>query len=359
MSIEANARSIWDRLQGSPTVLPTHVPIPQERVLCSETRLREPFSPDSHYFQVRINEMFLSQQRQWFSKFDPFVYVLSQFTYDKAEETVPFIVGPQLLEKTANPMRVPTGTLFTNTRVAGIHPYRGGRVVLALALCQLQRENYARTVLSMVEKAAGALDFSNVLSSYLKVSGVILDGLEALLGVGATKPLIGMRIEFDPDAGDLFEPCHWLLIDLPSSALPEDRLWVKDGRLKYGPSSSDLSDFHEADYVLFSVVQSATRGDIRTLPFYPLFETALKEASSPEADSWQRAKAGLSALYQQLILSADLTPSHGDALNDQFVARLKLVRKHVLQNATLGGQDQLPASVSQRLSLAARLLDLE
>jgi hypothetical protein len=358
MSIATEARAIWDRLRSSPTVLPSRVKIPLDRVLPGLTK-PDFFTPDSHYFQVRINEMFLSTQREWFTRVDPMVFILTEFTYDKTEHSVPFVVGPKLLENKGNPARVPTGMLFSNTRVAGIHPYRGGRLTLALVLCQVERENYAKQILSMVEKAAGALDFSNVLSSYVKVSGVILEGLEALLGIESTKPLIGMRDEIDPDAGDLFEPCYWALVNLPKAQFQEECLWVKDGHLQYGESKNDLADFHRADYVLFSVVQSETRGDVRTLPFYPLFEAALREAASPETESWQRAKADLSALYQMLILSPDLISGHADALNDSFVSDLKRVRSKALQNATLGNEDKIAEPQRKRLQAAARILDLE
>ena len=82
---------------------------------------------------------------------------------------------------------------------------------------------------------------------------MILEGLEALLGLESTKPIIGMRDEIDPDAGDLFEPCYWLLVDLPKEQFREERLWVKDGHLLYGESKENLTDFHRADYVLFSL----------------------------------------------------------------------------------------------------------
>jgi hypothetical protein len=358
MPFAAQARALWDRMAKGPTVLPSRVKIPDNRIL---PRAANPqlFSPNSSYFQVRINEMFLSSQRQWFSKIDPMVFILTEFTYDKSEHSVPFVVGPQLLENKGNPSRTPAGMLFFNTRVAGLHPYRGGRLTLSLVLCQIERENYAKRILGIVEKAAGALDFSTVLTSYVKLGGVILDGVDALLGLESTKPLIGMRDEIDPDAGDPFAPSHWLLLDLPKSEFREELLWVRDGHLQYGTSEENLSDFHKADYVLFSIVKSENRGDVRTLPFYSLFETALKEAASAETESWQRAKANLSALYQMLILSPDLTSEQADVLNDSFVNELKKARRIALQNATLGEPEDVPEDVQKRLHAAAMILDLK
>ena len=82
------------------------------------------FQSDQHYFQVRINEMYLKYSRNWFSRYDPMVFVVSEFTYDKKAEAVPFVVGQQMMEKFEK--NTPTGMIFSDTRVAGVHPYRGG-----------------------------------------------------------------------------------------------------------------------------------------------------------------------------------------------------------------------------------------
>jgi hypothetical protein len=36
---------------------------------------------NEHYFQVRINEMFLAAGRKWFVDYHPMVFVVSQFNY--------------------------------------------------------------------------------------------------------------------------------------------------------------------------------------------------------------------------------------------------------------------------------------
>src|SRR3954454_15898871 len=127
-------KNLWKAIKASPRQLPSTVAIPADHVTAQGTN-REKFEADKHYFQVRVNEMFLTEQRKWLTDIDPMVFVVSEFTYDKATQTVPFLVGPMLLEKFS--AKVPKGMIFNDTRVAGLHPYRGGRLSLTVVLGQV------------------------------------------------------------------------------------------------------------------------------------------------------------------------------------------------------------------------------
>jgi hypothetical protein len=353
-----NAKEIWERLSQGPARIPFHAPIPLSRVNGGRED-GSPFEADDHYFQIRINEMHLTFGRRWFSDFDPLVFVLTEFTYDKKAESVPFVVGPQLLQKYQQAQAIPKGMVFRNTRVAGVHPYRGGRVSISLVLCSVRRSDHAKDVLDLIETSVGALDFSTALSFYLRTARVVLEGVSRLAGMGQTNPIIGLRNEFDPQAGDLFEPSYFALIDAKAGEVAEDKLWVKDGELLYGDSANDaisFSNYREVDYVLYSVVQSDTRGDVSLLPFYPLFERIKQEATIPENNSWKRAKADLVALYQNLVLSPDLTSPHADALNKGYINKAKKLRKIALETASLGTEES--SSTERRLMAAEQILDL-
>ena len=51
------------------------------------------------------------------------VWVMSELAYDGAMQNVPFVVGAPMLADTG--YKLPEGMLFTKTRVAGPHPYKG------------------------------------------------------------------------------------------------------------------------------------------------------------------------------------------------------------------------------------------
>lgn len=354
-TLAERSRALWNSLKAAPTVQPSRITIPADH-LDSAADASSSFQPNAHYFQVRVNEMYLTYSREWFSTYDPMVFVVSEFTYDKHSEAVPFVVGPALMEKFGQ--KTPEGMIFANTRVAGLHPYRGGRLSLSVMLCRVKRTDYLRRLLQVVENAADALDFSTALSSYVKIAGAVVDGVESLFALGDTDALIGLRTEFDPDAGDTLRPTFYALINAPNVAA--DKLWVRDNKLYQGESLATARPYRAADYVLYSVIQSAERSDETTLPFYPVWERLLGLAAQPDDNSWARAKADLVSLRQTMLLSPDLTPAQADALFDHYLQRVKDEHDKAKEIADLGNLRSASRLSEQEVKLrkAADLLNM-
>jgi hypothetical protein len=268
-----------------------------------------------HYFQVRIDEMYLAYEREWFKKYDPMVLIISEFIYGKQYETIPVIVGPVMMGKFRE--NLPSGMIFSEMQVAGPHPYKGGSLNLTVVLCQLTVEEYLQKFLRIVESTANILDFSAAFSASLKLANVVLDGVETILGSDKTRPLIGLRKDF---ANGLIEPGYFALIDKDETTLNQDKLWVRNRRLVHGESLADAKPFRGADYVLYSIVPTQPpdrRGDISILPFYSHWEKVVDEANRPTRDDWIRAKGHLANLYRDMYLSADL-------VEDEFVEQYNL-----------------------------------
>jgi hypothetical protein len=356
-------KTLWEQIQKSSTKTPTRIKIPNTRSDHHQTT--QPFQPNQQYFQIRINELYLSTSRKWFSEYDPLVFAATEFIYDKKAETVPFVVGPSLIEK--NGQKAPTGgsTIFSNTRVAGLHPYRGGRLTLSIVLYRVKRKDYAQGLLKLIESVSSAIDFSTALRSYSKVAGVLLTGIETLFGLGDTEPVIAIRKEFDPNAGDNLEPSYFVLIDKPESELKTEQLWVRDNQLVYGANLAEAKPFREADFVLYSIVQTSDRNDITTLPFYPLFERAKEAALQGDDKSWERAKANLLSLHQTLALSPDLTPTQAKQLFANFLEETRDAYRTALELGSLGtdeldlGSFDDEASIQDSLNKAIQILNLK
>ncbi|MCZ6652182.1 MAG: hypothetical protein O7D91_04060 [Planctomycetota bacterium] len=313
--------------------------------------------PNEHYFAVRVNELFLTNSREWLRTYDPMVFVLTEFTYGSEHKKVPFLVGPSLLKDLEN---LPQGMIFRNTRVAGLHPYRGGRFVHTVVLSRIKRGDFARDLLGLVEKVSGSLDFSSALGTYTKLSGVLLDGFEKILGLSDTEPLVGFRGEFDPGFEERFVPGYFALIDAQASDVDHDSLWVVDGALHYGPSEAELVPYRDTDFVLYSIGGTSRRTDDSVLPFYPLFEQVIRSASKPGEDDWKRAKANMLTLYEALILSADLTHGQAEKLADDYVERMKTARNRAETFGRLevaAGQASV-SGVEEKVAKAITILDL-
>lgn len=147
--------SFWQAVEKSHREQPTYAMIAHDRVDTANT-LATKLNTDQDYFEIRIKEMYLSNQREWFSKFDPMVCTIAEFGYGDEDRALPFVVGPSLVKQLG--LEVPEGKmLYTNTLVAGPYPYRGGDLTVSVILYGLKVKNYADDLLKFVEGAAGIL----------------------------------------------------------------------------------------------------------------------------------------------------------------------------------------------------------
>jgi hypothetical protein len=94
-SLVERFKDVWNQVRQTQTEKPGQIAIPRDHI-DNGKNLGGKFERDEHYFQVEVNEMFLTYEREWFAKYDPMVLVVSEFTYDKKVEAVPFVVGPMM-----------------------------------------------------------------------------------------------------------------------------------------------------------------------------------------------------------------------------------------------------------------------
>jgi hypothetical protein len=329
----------WQGLWSARREPPLALQIPTTRVDTGAT-LGGVLRPRQSYFQLRVNQLFLAATRKWFTSIEPMVVALSEFSFGGNMSTVPYVVGPGKLKGLAT--AEPKGMLYRDTKVAGLHPYAGGTVSLAIVLCQVPIDNVANRFLRVLESTSQAFDFSTMLTPYLKIGRVILDGVTELLGLAETKPLLGWRQEFD-DGGLPLAPGFFALVDAPD--VDPATLWVKDRQLYVGASSRDSRPFRDADFVLFSVTQPSdgNRGDLSQLPFYELWKRVQQDAVVVTEDGKKSLQANLTALAQAVLLSPDLTEPQANALVAEYYDKAIALRE---------GARGRPVALSPRLRFA-------
>jgi len=329
--------AIWDNLKAGEAKTRAHFAISRDHVDKGD-QLGPRFEAGQHYFQIVINEMFLANQRQWFVNYDPMAFVASSYIYDKQLETLPLVVGPTLLQQFKQ--EVPLGMIFQNTPASALHPYQGGSLTLVIILNRLQRQNNAEKVLQVVESVSGAVDPTQAFSAYLTIAKTVLDGIETLLGLQQTIPVVGYRISINPVIGQVLEPTYFVLIDEDARLIQQNNFWVRDWRLYSGPDKNTAAPYHDHDFILFSIAQGTKREDERTLPFYPLWESTLDLAARPsEGDFyWKEAKAQFNTLKRELLNSPDLTKPDSKRLRDQYFNELVDQRQETLRDSTLAPQ---------------------
>ena len=334
-----NLSKIVEKLRHGDIDLPTLTRVPDDHVFDAGYRT-EPFKAGRDYFTVRVNSMSLQHGRDWLTTWQPMLVSQTEFRYGDQAVSVPFTVGPSLLKQQAS-ADIPLAMVFAGTDVAGLHPYVGGAVSVTVLLFRVQHDDYVKRVLGVVEKLAQAFDYSTLLSPYLKVAGAVVDGINAILGHTDTEPVLGYRVEFNPNAGDVFRPGYFTV--LTGKQPSPDSLWVRNGTLLTGLDAATIAPVRE-DAVLFSVSGTDHRNDIGSLPwFQPLWQRVHRAANTPNDDGKTAAKAHLGVLLEHLVESPDVAPEQVWEIYYAYEATA-----HEVHNAALGrkswGPDDLTTS---------------
>lgn len=343
-------------LTAGPMSLPTVATLPAAQCLPPGSADAD-IPRDAAYFTLRVNELHLAQGRELWATYDPMVIVASSFIHGTERITVPFVVGPSLLREHAA-VGVPHGVLIQDTTVAGPYPNRGGPVTIGIVLYRVQRDNYARKLLQVVEGVSAAIGPAADMAVLSKVGGPMIDGLEALFGLGATVPIAGHRIEYDTMMQGGLRSWYAALID--GADVDPKILLVDRGRLMHAKRDG-LQPVRDVDFVLYSLTGQANREDERTLPFYALYQRAVRDAASGTDDAWKAAKATLAECWQQMAVSPDLTPVQAGALIDGYRTDLLAARDRArkLSELSVGRSPEGAAPrETARVATASALLDL-
>jgi hypothetical protein len=315
--------------------LPTLSRIPDDHVLADGYQ-PEPFTAGNHYFTARVNMLCLQHDRRWLTTWHPMLVSVVEFRYGTQEVSVPFVIGPSMLKERAD-AQIPLATVFAGTEIVGVHPYVGDRVCVTVLLYRVQHDDYVKRVLGVVEKMAAAFDYSAVLSQYLMIAGAVVDGIDAILGVKDTTPVMGHRIEYNPNAGEVFRPGYYAL---HTGTLPApESLWVRDHILRAGGDATTAKPVRE-DVVLYSITGTPVRNDIPSLPWFrPLWERVSRAANTPDDSGKRVAKEHLGFLYEQLMASDDVARGQVDAIYEEYESLARKIHDVAKKRASWGPAD--------------------
>jgi hypothetical protein len=310
---------------------------------------------DKSYITLTVNELFLANARKGWVNYQPMVVFATSFIQGNATITVPAVVGPSLFERPGQ--RLPQGLLLNDIEVAGPVPYRGGPLTISVVLYRLKHSNHARDLLQLVEGVSKAIGPTADLGMLSKVGGTLLDGLESLLGLGDTEPVMGQRFTLSPVGPGGVKTFYAALID-SGTPLMRETLSVDLGRLRSG-NVPDTIPFTEADYVLYSLSAPTRRTDESTLPFYPLYERAKQNAFRGGEDNWKAAKATFSEVWQQMMVSPDLTFEQAEELFEEWKKQLLAEKQRGENQRTLSIGPEPAASLDTRSHHSVtKILDL-
>jgi hypothetical protein len=345
---------IWDKMKTGAVATPQVSTIAR----CTpENSAGYAITRDRMYFEIRVNELNLAENREWWSVYDPMVVVVAEYNYAGEKVARPAVVGPSLIRTQTQTDKPRHGVVLQDSLVVGPHPYRGGNVDISLSFYQVRRTNSASSLLKVIDRLSGALSGPGGMATVAKVGGALLEGVEGLLGLEETVYLAGNRLSLTPSPLYPLTACFSALIAPPVPPAPE-QLMVRDRRLYIGDPAS-AQPYRASDFVLFGLAGSATRGDESSLPFYALKTNALAALAERE-NGLKRARAAMITAYQQMRMSPDVTSHEASELLEQWMQEFETVKKEYerLDKMKEGQKKQQPSALEEELNAAAARLGL-
>jgi hypothetical protein len=270
-----------------------------------------PFASNQTYLQVVLNHMYVRQDRALWVEREHLGAVWMGLRYAGGVQSVPFVVGRDLLvDKVRN---LPAGARieFQDVRIGRMFPYTGGGLALYLGLWSTPTIDWATTIFSALDTIAGKIKVAGSLSQVLDMVDVLNQGISTVLGLNAIQAHLNLYQEFqDPGAGDIgvLRPGYFVMLNAPRTSIDPGALRVVDGRLCTVNDSGTPVAYYDHDFVLYSIVSQARLPTALDL-FGAAYDTVLTSLIGSKSDPVRLAQAAQEyhALQTQVITSPDLT----------------------------------------------------
>lgn len=285
------------------------------------------FVANDDYVVVRLASMFLRNSRELWLKLSPLAHASITLNGRTAPRTEAAVVGPAQFGDlaTASAER----SVVLNQRLSGPAVWRGGDLSIAVGLFAVPKDQAVGALLDTLGKLS-ALPIPG-LASGLEIAGIVKSGVEGLIGLQGTRPVLGVKDAFTDagvaTAGLWAGPCVLAGIAAPLADVDFDRLWVREGRLFEGNSAAALRPLEAHDHLLVSVEKGAERQDWRGLPrltpHEAAFDAVLREAGLGRPQAEQRLSDGFVDFDADLSAEDELTNPDKDRIRGEVAAELR------------------------------------
>jgi hypothetical protein len=253
------------------------------------------------YFQLRLTQMRLTDDRRWFKEIVPAAFVITEFNHGPQRARRPFFVSNGLLPFVPAGVNVDQLRVnFRNTLVLGPTPDVGGDVVLFVGLFQMAIKDQRKSAFSVLEKLFQVMP--GPVGDYLKLADKLADEIASCLGDENLSCLLGDRSTLGdglPPAGyQVYLKANGAPLDKSTLAVVEDTLMQQ--------KNGQLVPVTDRDYCFVKVEHLAQRNDYASLPFHAVFETARQSLVKGDSDTARlQMLECIGMVYGSLDLSED------------------------------------------------------
>jgi hypothetical protein len=282
------------------------------------------FVPNDVYLEVRVQQIWLTQERQLWREFQPFLAVVTGFIHKGEERMLPALLGSSELSGKLSLIEKDDAIEIRNIRIAGPMPYEGDDVTILVALFRAKTMDWLSRTLGVVEQISKAVGTS-ALVSIKPVADSIISALTQFLGEKDLELRCGQYQGWPrandpkyPQSTDL-QPMHYVVMRKPVNGDGAELgagFTVRDGRL-HSIDGEKTKLYTAHDFVLLSIEPKQLRDDYKRLDFYKFWEATKERLAAGEADVAEREwRKTAGALYTD-----ELTESQQRVLYTEYKRR--------------------------------------
>jgi len=283
-----------------------YVPIPTGRVTYTDGRKAEDTQLQSgnHYFKLWLVQMFLRNDRDWFSSWHPAVHSAISFEFGNTSQVLTNVTGPSNLKDLKADHLDKFITL--NQPLTSLLPFNGGTVSLDAGLLAMQGTSDVRDLIKAIGSVAGLLAVPQ-LSGALAVAGPLAETVGSLVGVTDGRLMVGINQTFSTTGGGaeaLLRAGYFAVLSATADDYAKDKFSVEADELKY-----DSKTLTGVNYLLFRIECRDTRDDWDELAsIRDPYREALKMLQTghvPEAEAYLRQSITASLSAPELTKNVD------------------------------------------------------
>lgn len=279
---------------------------------------RQLIVPETHYFRIRLVEMFITK-KTWMGKtWYPAAHGLVKAAYGDQVVELPSVADTSKLFQEQGG----TGDVVArNFALTPLLPYRGGTVDLVCGLFAMQGENYLGKMIKVLSDFSGLLAVPQV-SQVLNIAAPLASGVQDLFGATDGRMHLGYHDQWvsvdDPDhpADNALRSGYIAIIRGSENNVDASALRVEKQQLRIVDGAA-TRPYTGKDHLLLHIESRSERDDLSRLSnFWQPFKDSLDALANAEDD---KAKASIRQAIAAARTSHDLT----DADRSRVTARLK------------------------------------
>lgn len=262
MSNGADGRfNVWQFVRGlfvSQATQYTAYEIPLDRVTPQPPSNEA--TADTHYFRLRVSQMWLRNDRQFLTTFEAAVHSVVACAFGDQEVEIANVADTARLGlKGAN-----GGFIGRNFILLPLVPFRGGAVRIAAGLYGVPRQDLAAKFLNVMG------DFAKVvvvpqLSALISLAQPVAKGLQSLFTNPDAIRLGYHNVFFGAGETPALQQRCIALIRAKENDVPRLKLFVKDDQLRVDDGSADGQPYEDNDFMLLRLDVRTERDDIGQL----------------------------------------------------------------------------------------------